>query len=70
MARTSASTDRPRRFLSVRLLIAKGIFTEDEYADVLNDGLEREVKRYELELSERRLLVYLGITMPFERKSK
>jgi hypothetical protein len=50
-ARASASTDRPRRFFSVRLLIAKGIFAEDEYADVLNDGLEREVKSYELELS-------------------
>jgi hypothetical protein len=33
-------------------VIAKGIFAEDEYADVLNDGLEREVKSYEPELSE------------------
>lgn len=36
---------------TVRLLIAKGVFTEDEYTRALEEGMAREVKSYEGELS-------------------
>jgi hypothetical protein len=36
----------------VRLLIAKGLFTEAEYAKEIADEMEREKERYERELSE------------------
>lgn len=35
-----------------KLLMAKGIITEDEYAKAIADEAEHEVKRYELELSQ------------------
>lgn len=34
------------------LLIAKGVFTEDEYTKALADAAEREVALYERELTE------------------
>lgn len=34
------------------LLIAKGIITEDEYAEAIAAGMEREAKAYEDRLSE------------------
>ncbi len=37
----------------VALLIKKGIFTEDEWAEALADGMEAEQKRYEKVLSEK-----------------
>ena len=36
----------------VSLLMKKGLFTEDEYLDVLIEFMEREVVRYEEELSK------------------
>lgn len=36
-----------------RLLIAKGIFTEDEYLEAVADAAEREQARYEELLTER-----------------
>lgn len=36
----------------VRLLIAKGIFTEEEYVDSINAALQEEVTRYEQSLNE------------------
>jgi hypothetical protein len=36
----------------VRLLINKGIITEEEYLDAIADAMEEEVKRYERHLSE------------------
>lgn len=36
-----------------RLLIAKGIITEDEYIDAIVDGMEREKLSHEIALSER-----------------
>lgn len=42
----------------VGLLIKKGIFTEDEYIDALNEGMSREVKAYEKLLTD-----LLGITI-------
>jgi hypothetical protein len=38
--------------VSWRLLIAKGVFTEDEYFDAVIDGMEREKASYEAGLSE------------------
>jgi hypothetical protein len=35
----------------VRLLIAKGVFTEDEYVEAVADSMEAEAKRYEEHLS-------------------
>ena len=37
----------------VRLLIKKGLFTEAEYFDEILAEMEREVQRYEKELSEK-----------------
>lgn len=37
----------------VRLLIAKGLFTEDEYVDEVIAGMQREQRSYEARLSER-----------------
>jgi hypothetical protein len=36
-----------------RLLISKGVITEEEYFDALAQALREEVKRYEIRLSER-----------------
>lgn len=36
----------------VSILIKKGIITQDEYMDALNEFMEKEVQRYEKELSE------------------
>jgi len=36
----------------VRLLIAKGVLTEEEYLGAIADEMEREAKRYEARLSE------------------
>ena len=36
-----------------RLLISKGVITEDEYAEAVADGMEREAKLYEDELRQR-----------------
>ena len=36
-----------------RLMIAKGVFTEQEYLDALAEGMRREVASYEADLSER-----------------
>lgn len=35
-----------------RLLMAKGIITEDEYSDAVCEGMEAEVRLYESELSK------------------
>jgi hypothetical protein len=35
------------------MLIARGLFTEAEYAEALADGMRREVASYERDLSER-----------------
>lgn len=35
----------------VRLLVAKGVFTVDEYEDAIAEGMELEVKKYEAELT-------------------
>lgn len=35
----------------VRLLIAKGVFTEEEYTKSIADEMEREKARYEVELT-------------------
>jgi hypothetical protein len=37
----------------VKLLIARGIITEEEYAKCIADAMEDEARRYEQELSER-----------------
>ena len=37
----------------VKLLIAKGLFTEDEYLDAITESMQNEVDRYEKLLSER-----------------
>ena len=36
----------------VRVLVDKGVFTEDEYRDAITDEMNREVERYERKLSE------------------
>lgn len=36
-----------------KLLIDKGVITEDEYLEAIADGTEREKQRYEAILSER-----------------
>lgn len=36
-----------------KLLISKGLITEEEYIAALADGMEEEVKRYEERLTER-----------------
>lgn len=36
-----------------RLLVAKGIVTEEEYAEAIVAGMEAEAKRYEAELTAR-----------------
>ena len=44
-----------------RLLIAKGVFTELEYAEAVRDGMKREVDSYERMLSERAgIEIHLG----------
>ena len=37
----------------VGLLVSKGIFTNEEYADALIEGMQREVDSYEKKLSDR-----------------
>lgn len=37
----------------IRLLIEKGLFTEDEYTKAIADEMEREKQRYEARLTER-----------------
>lgn len=36
----------------VRVLVDKGVFTEDEYRDAITDEMNREVERYERALSQ------------------
>jgi hypothetical protein len=38
----------------VKLLISKGIITQEEYAKAIADEMEAEVKRYEQKLSEQK----------------
>lgn len=49
--RTGIDTSKSDFGAMARLLIAKGIFSEDEYIDALIDGMEREKTTYETELS-------------------
>jgi hypothetical protein len=44
----------------VNLLIAKGVFTEEEYVKAIADEMEAEVKRYEDRLSEGRGNIHLS----------
>lgn len=37
----------------VTLLIAKGVFTEREYLEAINDSMDREVEKYEAEINAR-----------------
>jgi len=50
--RTGIDITKAENGALVRLLIAKGIFTMDEYEDAIIDGLEREVALYETRISE------------------
>lgn len=51
--RTGIDTTKADFGALARLLIAKGIFTEEEYVDTLLDGMEREKASYEADLSSR-----------------
>lgn len=37
----------------VRLLVSKGVITEEEYFQAIADGMEQEVKNYEKRLSDK-----------------
>lgn len=50
--RTGVNTAKVEQGALAKLLISKGVFTEDEYFSELADAMERERDAYELRLSQ------------------